>query len=82
MLDELAKKLAAVLPQGVQQVQADLEKHFRAVLDEHMSRLNLVTRDEFEVQQAVLQRTREQLERLEAQLSALEDGVAKPESAD
>jgi ubiquinone biosynthesis accessory factor UbiK len=82
MLDELAKKLAAVLPQGVQQVQADLEKHFRAVLDEHMSRLNLVTREEFEVQQAVLQRTREQLDSLEAQLVRLEDEVSKSEPAD
>jgi BMFP domain-containing protein YqiC len=51
---------------------ADLEKNLRAMLASLFSRLDLVTREEFDVQRQVLLRTREQLSRLEAQLNALE----------
>ena len=50
----------------------DLEKNFRAVLRSSLSKLDLVTREEFEVQEAVLARTREKLEALEAKLEKLE----------
>jgi BMFP domain-containing protein YqiC len=51
---------------------ADLEKNLRAMLGGLFNRLDLVTREEFDVQRQVLLRTREQLTRLEAQLNALE----------
>lgn len=51
---------------------ADLEKNVRAVLTGFFARLDLVTREEFDVQRQVLVRTREKLERLEAQLAELE----------
>jgi BMFP domain-containing protein YqiC len=50
----------------------DLESNFRGVLRTGISKLDLVTREEFEVQEAVLARTREKLERLEAKLDEVE----------
>jgi BMFP domain-containing protein YqiC len=58
-------------------MQADLESNFRAVLRERLSRLDLVTRDEFDAQTRVLERTRAQLEALEGRLAALE-GTSSP----
>ena len=50
----------------------DLENNFRAVLRSSLSKLDLVTREEFEVQEAVLAKTRDKLEALEARLKELE----------
>ncbi len=72
LLEELAKTLAAALPPGLREMQQDLEKNFRAVLQAFFARLDLVTREEFEVQRAVLERTRELVERLDAKLTELE----------
>jgi ubiquinone biosynthesis accessory factor UbiK len=71
-IDELARRLAASLPGGLKALQADAEQNFRAVLQSGLSQLDLVTREEFDVQAAVLKRTREKLEALEARLTALE----------
>lgn len=71
-LEELAKKLADAVPDGMRSIQADLEKNFRSVLQTGLSKLDLVTREDFEVQEAVLRRTREKLEALERRLSELE----------
>ncbi len=72
-IDELARRLADALPSGLMALQADAEQNFRAVLQAGLSRLDLVTRDEFDVQAAVLKRTREKLAALEARLAALEN---------
>jgi ubiquinone biosynthesis accessory factor UbiK len=71
-IDELARRLADALPGGLKALQADAEQNFRAVLQAGLSRLDLVTREEFDVQAAVLKRTREKLEALETRLEALE----------
>ena len=76
-IDKLARSLADTLPEGLRAVRADLEKNFRAVLESGISKLDLVTREEFEVQQAVLRRTREKLEKLEERLAGLESAPAK-----
>ena len=52
---------------------ADLENNFRSVLRSGLGQLDLVTREEFEVQEAVLAKTREKVEALEARLKELED---------
>lgn len=75
-VDELARRLADALPQGLRALQADAEENFRAVLQATLSRLDLVTREEFDVQAAVLRRTREKLATLEARLAALESPAA------
>ena len=60
------------LPSGLQHTKADLEKSFRTNLKLAISKMDLVTREEFDVQSAVLLRTREKLEVLEKQVAALE----------
>jgi BMFP domain-containing protein YqiC len=72
-IEDLAKKLAESLPEGLRAVREDIETNFRAVLKSGLSRLDLVTREEFEVQEAVLARTREKLEELETRLAELEE---------
>ena len=71
-IENLAEKLVAAVPEGLRSVRDDLEQNFRAVLRSSLSKLDLVTREEFEVQEAVLERTREKLEALEAKLEELE----------
>lgn len=71
-IDELARQLLERVPPALRAVQQDLESNFRAVLRERLGRLDLVTRDEFDAQARVLERTRARLEALEARLRALE----------
>jgi hypothetical protein len=71
-IDRLARRLADAVPEGLRSVRDDLEQNFRAVLDSGLSRLDLVTREEFDVQQGVLSRTRQKLEALERRVSTLE----------
>ena len=76
-IDKLAKKLAETVPQGLRSVRDDLENNFRSVLQTGLGKLDLVTREEFEVQQMVLARTREKLEALEARLASMEAAPKK-----
>ncbi len=71
-IDEIARRLLERVPPALRGVQTDLESNFRAVLRERLSRLDLVSRDEFEAQTRVLERTRARLEALEARLAELE----------
>lgn len=71
-LNDLAKRLADALPADLLALKGDLEKNFHAILQASFSRMNLVSREEFEVQTAVLARTREHLEGLEARVAELE----------
>jgi len=71
-IENLARKLAESMPEGLRSVREDLENNFRSVLRASLSKLDLVTREEFEVQEAVLARTREKLEALESRLEQFE----------
>jgi BMFP domain-containing protein YqiC len=71
-LDELAARLTALVPPGMDAAREDLTQTFKAALQSGLSRLDLVTRVEFEVQKLVLARTRERVEALERQVAALE----------
>ncbi|MCG7996461.1 MAG: accessory factor UbiK family protein [Candidatus Thiodiazotropha taylori] len=73
LIDDLAQRLANTLPAGIQSMQGDVMKNLRAGLESGLARLELVSREEFEVQEAVLSRTREKLKRLEEQVKALEE---------
>lgn len=81
ILDEMAQKLSGVLPPGMREVQADLEKNFRAVLQGVFTKMELVTREEFDVQADVLARTRAKLDTLERQVAILEARLAGSEPA-
>ena len=76
-LDELARKLAEAVPEGLREIKKDLESNFRAVLQATLARLDLVTREEFDAQAAVLTRTRERLEQLMQRLKELEETLLK-----
>ena len=71
-IDEIARRLVDNLPPGLRAAQRDLESNFRAVLRSSLSKLDLVTRDEFDVQSRVLERTRARLEELKARVRELE----------
>ena len=75
-LEKLAKSLAGSVPEGLMSMRGELEENFRTVLRDGLAKLDLVTREEFEVQEAVLLRTREKLDGLEKQLKALESADA------
>ena len=72
-LDELARKLADSVPGNIKSVGEDMERNFKSLLQSALARMDLVTREEFDVQMAVLARSREKLEALEARLAALEE---------
>src|ERR1700736_4097143 len=64
-IDEIVRRLVESVPPGVRAVQKDLESTFRAVLRASLTKLDLVSRDEFDAQMRVLERTRARLEELE-----------------
>ena len=72
VLDEIGAKIKEVIASSPAR---DIENNLRAMLAAQFARLNLVTREEFEVQSAVLARTREKLTQLEAKLARLERSV-------
>jgi BMFP domain-containing protein YqiC len=70
-LDELARRLSSLVPPGLREGREELQQNFKSVLQAGLGKLDLVTREEFEVQRAVLARTREKLDALERQLAEL-----------
>ncbi len=72
ILDDLSRRLAEAVPDGLRHVQSDLEQNFRGILQGALSRMDLVTREEFDVQAALLARTREKLEFLIEQVEQME----------
>lgn len=77
-IDELAQRLADLVPPGLKEARADLAGNFRAALQAGLRKLDVVTREEFDVQRAVLLRTRERIEQLEQQVTALERQLDRP----
>jgi BMFP domain-containing protein YqiC len=71
-LEEVVQSISNALPSGVSAMQKDTEKNIRAVLSSTFTKLDLVTRDEFDIQTQVLHRTREKLEALEQRVAQLE----------
>jgi BMFP domain-containing protein YqiC len=71
-LDEFARRLSEALPEDFNLLQSDVQKNLRAALQAALRRMDLVTREEFDVQAALLARTREKLEALEREVAALE----------
>lgn len=71
-IEELVNKIAATLPEGVTDLQQDVEKNVRAVVQSTLSKFNLVTREEFEVQTKVLANSRAKLVQLEQRVAELE----------
>ena len=72
VIEQLARKLAAALPDSVSAMRNDVEQNFKAVLQSALSRMDIVSRQEFDVQVGVLNRVRTQLSQLEQRLAAME----------
>ena len=77
LLDEMVERLSKIIPQGVLEVQQDVQTNIRAALNSTFAKLNLVTREEFEVQSEVLARTRAKLKALEEKVAAFESELLK-----
>ena len=71
-IDDLARRLSTLVPPGLRDGRDELQQNFKSVLQSGLARLDLVTREEFEVQRAVLLRTREKLEKLQQLVADLE----------
>jgi hypothetical protein len=76
-IDDIANRLAGAIPPGFNNLKEDLEKTFHAILQGALGKLDLVTREEFEVQKAVLAKTRSKLEALEQRVADLETHILK-----
>ena len=81
-LDDLARRLSDLVPPGLRPSREELQSTFKGALQAGLGKLDLVTREEFDVQRAVLLRTREKLDALEQTVAALEarSGNAPPTS--
>lgn len=75
-LDELARRLADAVPESVRSFGRDMEENFKAVLQAQLSKLDLVSRHEFDVQSALLARTQASLAALEVRVKELEAKLA------
>ena len=71
-IDHLARRLSSLVPAAVRESREELQENFKAVLQSGLTKLDLVSREEFEVQRAVLLRTREKLEALQRSVAELE----------
>ena len=75
-IDDLARRLSGLVPPGLRESREEIQENFKAVLQSGLAKLDLVTREEFDVQRAVLLRTREKLEALERLVEDLESRQA------
>lgn len=81
-IDDLARRLSNLVPAGMTQARVDLEQNIKATLQMSLSKLDLVTREEFDVQRAVLLRTREKMDALERNIAQLESRLRAQDSAE
>lgn len=76
VFDDLANTLGKLLPPGVAELKEDFEKNAKAAVQSALSNLDVVTREEFDVQSQVLQRTRSRLQALEERVAAMDSNQA------
>ena len=75
VFDELSKSLGKMLPPGVSEMKTDFERNAKTAIQSALGSLDLVSREEFDVQAEVLRITRQKLKMLEARVSALEPAI-------
>lgn len=76
-LEDLAKQIADAVPPGVKNMAEEAETRVKTVLQSQLSKLDLVTREEFDIQSQVLIRTREKLDAMEGRIAELEAKLAE-----
>ncbi len=77
-IEQIARQIHESMPKGIREFGEDIEKKTRQVLQAQLGRLDLVSREEFDVQTQVLLRTREKLAAMEQRLEALEAKTVVP----
>ena len=70
-INEVVENIIASLPEGMKTAPNDIKKHLRAVVSDQLSKLDVVTREEFDIQMKVLKKTRAKLDELEKQVAAI-----------
>lgn len=70
-INQLASKIEALLPSGLKQVKSDFDEKLKKLLQQQLSKMDFVSREDFDIQSKVLARTREKLEQLEKRLDEL-----------
>lgn len=81
-LDELSKTLYNALPSSLKNIEQDIQQKFRDILQSTFNKLDLVTREEFDTQVKVLQRTREKVDQLEKTLLQYQKDMADKKADD
>ena len=71
-IEELTQRITQLLPTNAQVLKEDFEANIHSLLQSSLSKMNLVTREEFDIQTALLERTREKLDQIEKQLNSAE----------
>jgi len=79
-IEMIISDIAKILPEDLNVMKDDIEKNLRTTLNAAFSKMDLVTREEFDIQASLLSRTREKLEGLQEKLSALEEQLEKKQS--
>jgi len=74
-INKFTEKLSEVLPDGIKTLKGDIDSNLKALLESRLVQMNLVSREEFDVQTALLERTQLKLQQLEAQLAELEKRI-------
>ena len=75
-INRLSEKINELLPPGLQQVKSDFDARLKSLLQQQLAHYEMVSREEFDIQARVLQRTREKLEIIEARLKELEQTLS------
>ncbi|MGB1799934.1 MAG: accessory factor UbiK family protein [Gammaproteobacteria bacterium] len=81
-IEEVLSEVSNALPKDMQNFKREIESNLRATLNASFSKMDLVTREEFDIQTALLQRTRTQLDGLQKKLAELEEQATETESAE
>ena len=76
-IDELARRIADLMPESATRFQQEIEKNLKAGLKGVLQKMDLVTREEYDVQTAILERSREKLAQLEQRVAELEAKIGK-----
>ena len=74
-IEDLVEGIVKVLPAGAGEIRTEVKENIKLVLESSFARMNLVTREEFDAQTALLRRTREKLDELEEVIAAMENQV-------
>ena len=81
-INQMIEDIMGMLPEGVKNIPSDLQQHLKAALNQTLTKMDVVTREEFDIQVKVLAKTREKIEALEQQLADLSSSDSKTDQAD